>query len=718
MPSTSEVSLESTFSDLAYARLQDKAAPLLDYLLGFQMLKSDEDGSRAVGIFGFEVDGAIYYTPMFFLNGEVKGPDSIYSEKADLFSPLSEEWINTIVNRYAPRVGETDTRDRNARGARVPNYTRLNQIPGGLNKVSSDLLSVREHNDLPDFASAVRSLGISQSFLECCERHPKLAEAVSKFYDMQDFLPDIVLTKQAAAAEKKLILINSVAQEGVDQLTDAQRDEVLAGGVAVIDKRPDTARSILYTTETSHNFETPTGGGLYDIVMSDGSVQPMLIGVPSGTVSNLMGEGVVFAMTDDGKRCGFVNRTKVFSRRKYQDLEYRKALEKVSDDISKIANRDVVVFMSVTGESTSPVRIVNIIDSVDGSTVFKVEPWYMGQPRNPRNTNRVYRSQREIYSVGMSDVYPDVADRIDEVVVNVTGGHTARMYKHKMVVGERYFRAIKVDKYKPSDFSVPATVGEPSSDQLCDTDFGDPSTIIRTLEKVAAPLKVWKDGPEIVIRDQFGTKSLNKVAAIEYLLTQHQLGAADAKLVVKTASATPYQYRVKYAAELLNIPDINDTSAQGGFMNAYVPEQVPVGVENRATTPSNHDFYRYVSPFAGGEDEPSSVDVVSNASQTGQKDVFDAAGLSALIKAQAPTELVERYLPTMVAGMDKLGRLLFLVYWHYDEFEERYGERDLSEFVDQLRDTFNHLGETVLFLKTRTINSGQDFFGLGVSQAN
>jgi hypothetical protein len=58
------------------------------------------------------------------------------------------------------------------------------------------------------------------------------------------------------------------------------------------------------------------------------------------------------------------------------------------------------------------------------------------------------------------------------------------------------------------------------------------------------------------------------------------------------------------------------------------------------------------------------------------------------------------------------------VHWHYEEFEERYGEQDLSEFVDQLKDTFNHLGETVLFLKTRTVNGSQDFFGLGVSQAN
>jgi len=708
MPSMSETSLESTFSDLAYARLQDKASGLLDYLLGFQMMKSDEDGSRAIGIFGFEIGKKIYYIPMFFLNGEVKGPDSIYSSESDMFSPVGEEWINTIINRFAPRIGEADSRDRNSRGVRVPNYTRLNQIPGGLNKISADLLSVRTNTDLPDFASAIRTLGVSQEFLGACERHPKLAEAVAKFYDMVDFAPVTSEAKVAAAKEKPVILINSVAQEGVDQLTDDQREEVLRGGIAVIDKRPDTARSILYSTVTSHQLETPTGGGLYDVVMADGSVQAIVVGVLNGQVSEIMGESTCFVITDDGKKSGYVNRTKVYTRRKYEDLEYRKVLEKLSSDISKVTNNDVVTFLSLTGEATNPLRITNVIDSADGSTIFKVTSTYMGMACNGH-----YHRRRSVSSPGAPWSYGEADQRIDEVVVQPTGGLNARFYKTKLVIGEKHFRAIKIDRYPYGSSN-----GDNDEPGLEGADFGDPNTILQQLEKVAAPLKVWRDGSEIVMRDQFGTKSLNKVAALNYLLVQHNLEVLDAKLVVQDASQDPSLYRIKYAAELLNIPEMNDTSSQGGFMNAFVPEQVPVSAENRASSPNNYDHYRYVSPFAGGDDEMSTVDAVSNAASTNQKDVFDAAGLAALVKTKSPIEMVERYLPTMAAGMDKLGRLLFLVHWHYEDFEERYGEQDLAEFVDQLRDTFDQLGETVLFLKKRSVSGSSDFFGLGVSEAS
>ena len=76
---TSQAALEQTFSDLANARLRDKSPVLLDYLVGFQLIDNDEDGSRAVGMFAFEIGGDWHYTPVFFLNGEIKGLDSLYS---------------------------------------------------------------------------------------------------------------------------------------------------------------------------------------------------------------------------------------------------------------------------------------------------------------------------------------------------------------------------------------------------------------------------------------------------------------------------------------------------------------------------------------------------------------------------------------------------------------------------------------------------------------
>lgn len=693
MPTTSEVSLESQFSDLAFARLRDKSAGLMDYLLGFQMLKSEEDGSRAVGIFGFEVDEAIYYIPVFFLNGEIKGPDSIYSVESDLFAPLSEEWTNQLINRAAPSIGKTDTKSRNERGVRTPNYTRLNQIPGGLAKTSAAMLEMRDTTGLPDFASFIKSANLQSWLASTMEAHPKFAEAVTKFYDLVEFAPETVTKTAATKKEKDLILVNNIAQEGIDQLTDKQREDVLTGGIAVIDKRPEVSKSILYTTQTINALTTPSDGGLYDVVMNDGSVEAWIVAVVNGE------QGKRFMVSPDGKRTGYVALRKIFTRRQYSEKEYREVLDKASIALDKVTTNKDYTLVSVTGEASERFYVDNVVEGAGDHTILKI---HMGcgcvkYDRAGSLSNRIVGEKSRYNAAPWT--YTDSASRIHEVLVTKQGGKNLRLYRDKAIVGEQFFRAVEASTW---------------SDEVCERDLGDQLTVMACLEKIAAPLKVWVDGPQYVIRDQHGTQTLSKVAALTYLLEQHKLGEIDAKHVVKTASATPENYRIKYAAELLSIPELQDQSAGGGFMTAHTPETVPVNAENRASSPDNSSFYRYNSPFAGGDDE-TTVDAASRASEMGQKEVFDAASLSALIKHHNPTDLVDRYLPTITAGMDKLGRLLFLTYWHYAKFEDRYGEDDLSEFIDELRNTFNELGDVVMFMKTRTVSGDKDFFGLGVT---
>jgi hypothetical protein len=55
--------------------------------------------------------------------------------------------------------------------------------------------------------------------------------------------------------------------------------------------------------------------------------------------------------------------------------------------------------------------------------------------------------------------------------------------------------------------------------------------------------------------------------------------------------------------------------------------------------------------------------------------------------------------------------MLFLFYWHQEEFEDRYGKSDLPELEDSLRNSFEALGDLSLFLKEKTIDVGQDEMG-------
>ena len=64
---------------------------------------------------------------------------------------------------------------------------------------------------------------------------------------------------------------------------------------------------------------------------------------------------------------------------------------------------------------------------------------------------------------------------------------------------------------------------------------------------------------------------------------------------------------------------------------------------------------------------------------------------------------VDGYIGDLLLALDRIGRILFLYYWHNDKFRERYGSQDMSELEDNLRNVFKNLGELALFLKQKTV---------------
>lgn len=94
------------FSNLAFTFIQDRAPALMPYILGFELVDREPDGTKAVGVFGFKVGDDYYYVPAFFMNNQVKGVDLLLSKKTNSFVPLSDDWIGFIVNRSENKLGD------------------------------------------------------------------------------------------------------------------------------------------------------------------------------------------------------------------------------------------------------------------------------------------------------------------------------------------------------------------------------------------------------------------------------------------------------------------------------------------------------------------------------------------------------------------------------------------------------------------------------------
>jgi len=140
-----ETEFEQAFSSLAYAYLRDKAPRLLDFMVGFQLVERNEDNTKAMGVFGFNIDKQWLYAPVFFLNGDLKGHELLYVKSNDSFVPMKENWVNYIMSRKPHVLGEGDARSLSDLGGVHPDIRSLSIPPSvGGGKRAADEEWVKE----------------------------------------------------------------------------------------------------------------------------------------------------------------------------------------------------------------------------------------------------------------------------------------------------------------------------------------------------------------------------------------------------------------------------------------------------------------------------------------------------------------------------------------------------------------------------------------------
>ena len=61
--SVSDQQFETQLSNLAYSFLQDRAPALIDYVMGFQLVDKDDDGTSGVGVLRREAMTAVAPMP-------------------------------------------------------------------------------------------------------------------------------------------------------------------------------------------------------------------------------------------------------------------------------------------------------------------------------------------------------------------------------------------------------------------------------------------------------------------------------------------------------------------------------------------------------------------------------------------------------------------------------------------------------------------------------
>lgn len=255
------------------------------------------------------------------------------------------------------------------------------------------------------------------------------------------------------------------------------------------------------------------------------------------------------------------------------------------------------------------------------------------------------------------------------------------------------------------------------------TDDGEPlqpgnvADMTRAMLKQMPELRVYADGKDVTIDED---RKLNKLAAVKHLILHYRLREKTARAILELAEArstptNPFRCLLKVAAPLSgdmitgapNAPPFPEPYMGWDPMTgSNVPTVNPTELNTKVPEMSGHTTDRSIYRPQGPD--PRSMGVAQEAARTGQKEVFDTAMLGSLLKSVRDDSLVDKYMGDLMKGMDRLGRILFLFYWRGDSFEERYGQQDMPELEDGLRNAFDSIGTIVLFLKKKAVEPYPD----------
>lgn len=154
MTATSDSDIEKAFADQAAGFVENKLPDLMkgDYQIGFEVVKKNDENTRMVGIFAFKVEKSLLFAPVFFLNGEIKGP-LLYRTDTKTFVPATKEWASYLVSSLERGDGVSSPKSDRRKYQPLVQMNQINMTPGTQKKASTDTspfeVNVREHKGIP-----------------------------------------------------------------------------------------------------------------------------------------------------------------------------------------------------------------------------------------------------------------------------------------------------------------------------------------------------------------------------------------------------------------------------------------------------------------------------------------------------------------------------------------------------------------------------------------
>lgn len=758
--SPDEVQLEQDFARLAYTFLKDRAAGLIPYLLGFEVVDREEDGSKAVGMFGFKIGKDYYYVPAFFVNNQIKGMDLLFSKGTNMFVPLREPWINHIVNRQTIQLGGgiNEPEPLLRRQFERPRFDFLAippTFPTGIPKSSeakkpevlppvkagesiqagfsawNDLqqamidaiekdaefqrawagaVSRLEKKPLPfdktadgstliDWIQKKGGVRAVNSLMRTITENPGFAKAALTFY------PDVeslFVTKFAAELQPvKQAAKVTVITEKNDYIDGKEKKRLVRDGFTIHDTREPAEKSETYEVDYVKRFTAPDKPGLYNVLLRTGGTTKAWVFMPSAAAKNKY----LLVVDTEGKNYFQAEPGALFVRDS-DIVEGPNAFEKAIE-LPDMAIGKKYILINSHGEASKPIEIRSIV-AEDGKRVKMHVNSVYGKTYDRPTYGHDFATLKT-HSSPCCDA--PCFDRDYIQLADYEGRNLAQSGRDTLIVPSNW-KALEI---QPGSHDMESYEARNIQEDMFQP--GSQTDVMEALAKNAFH-KVTvgsDDGMEFYVQmdDSFvDGKAMNYKTAMIRLVTKYGMAVDDAEVILKEAKD---KFKSKRLVKF----------AQSPLAGVYMPPEQPTtyGIDEFTGVTEQPAQNQYIAGQQTGVVPPqntmrpgfniggeSAMDLQAaglgqQAASAGQKQVFDHSTIGGLSKVYDSGAVIDSYVPELMKSLDRLGRVLFLFYWKNEEFTERYGNEDMAEMEDTIRGVFKSFGDLVLQLREKTIGS-------------
>jgi hypothetical protein len=529
-------------------------------------------------------------------------------------------------------------------------------------------------------------------------------------------------------------------------ITEEDTEKLLRDAILIKDERKqDEGISHAFNVRTKHALSNPSQTGLYDIMVKPDVFEKMIVLIgPHGTVGRKIFCTVARA---EGDTKGWINihPSYVWASKQYSDEDWKTWAGGLPNASTLTGDSDgqYIIVGHDKADGTLPFLITGTVGDPDGYKILNVHfDLFSGRPRPAAMRGVTLWSFYESKITDNSENYDRWSDG-ERIHVGGRVGAEVRSKLGDVFIPEGW-RVLKVeeadyddDQWDPPKEDVTTKLFRPLK-SLTGGKGESKTPPISPAQLIDIEMGLWqqKTGstiPHDRMRVSFtgssatidGGPYLTEKQAIVQLVRDRGFRENAARAMLKMAYENRFkkggptqEFRVLYAPwvkqaappnPLLDsaptAPGIPDPRyASNSFMNenqyTQEPQEDSILVDGMKPDPNNRELYRpNIDP------DPHAAHAATEAAASGQREIFDTSILGGLLKTTRDDQLTDRYLGDLMKGMDRVGRILFQLYWHRDSFEERYGKSHIPELEDMLRNSFEDLGDLVLDLKQKTVEA-------------